>query len=137
MHCPSQYGLFNNDEIIYIQSKCVCLPNCINFRKIHSLIYFRMFYGRYNDLVQHYNTPLYQILCDLVLCWCVLHTPDLTPLDMTSYTLDSTAGSWSQHVNFTLPEHLFTHLGFPECPCCLECNIYSRIYHDYGLMIFD
>ena len=28
-------------------------------------INFRKFYGRYNDL---YNTPLSQILCDLVLC---------------------------------------------------------------------
>ena len=31
-------------------------------------IYFRKFYGRYNDLLQHYNTPLSQFLCDLVLC---------------------------------------------------------------------
>ena len=38
-------------------------------------------------------------------------------------TLDSTAGVWSQQVKFTLPRHLFTHLGFPECPCCLQCNI--------------
>ena len=31
-------------------------------------IYFRRFYGRYNNLVKHYNTPLSQLLCDLVLC---------------------------------------------------------------------
>ena len=31
-------------------------------------IYFRKFFGRYNDLLQHYNTPLSQFLCDLVLC---------------------------------------------------------------------
>ena len=30
-------------------------------------IYFRKCYGRYNDLVQHYNTPLSQFVCDLVL----------------------------------------------------------------------
>ena len=27
-------------------------------------------------------------------------------------------------------------VGFPECSCCLEYNMYSRICHDYGLMIF-
>ena len=26
-------------------------------------------------------------------------------------------------------------LGFPECSCCLEYNIYSRLCRDYGLMI--
>ena len=31
-------------------------------------IYFQKFYGRYNDLVQNYNIPLSQFLCDLVLC---------------------------------------------------------------------
>ena len=65
-------------------------------------IYFRKLYGRYNDLVhvQHYNTPLSQFLCDLVLCWCVLHTPDLTPPDITGYTLESTAGAW--HIRWRL-----------------------------------
>ena len=42
---------------------------------------------------------------------CVLHTPDLTPPDMTGYTLDSTAVAWPQEM-FTLPRHLFSHL-FP------------------------
>ena len=32
---------------------------------------------------------------------------------------------------------VFKHLGFTECSCCLEFSIYSRICHDYGLMIFD
>ena len=49
-------------------------------------IYFRKCYGLYNDLVKNYNTPLSQILCDLVLCCYVLHTPDLTPPDMIGYT---------------------------------------------------
>ena len=49
----------------------------------------------------------------------IISTPDLTSPDMTSYTLDSTAGAWPHQVKFTLPGHLFTHLGFPECPCCL------------------
>ena len=30
------------------------------------------------------------------------------------YSLDSTAGEWPQHVKFTLPCHLFTHLVFPS-----------------------
>ena len=50
---------------------------------------------------------------------------------------DSTAGAWPMPVKFTLPGHLFSHLGFPECPCCHECNIYSRLCRDYGQMIFD
>ena len=33
---------------------------------------------------------------------------------MTGYTLDSTAGARPQQVKFTLPGHLFTHLGFPS-----------------------
>ena len=53
-------------------------------------IYFRKFYDRYNDLVQHYNIPLSQFLCDQVLT-LTLHIPDLTPSDMTGYTYDSTA----------------------------------------------
>ena len=72
-------------------------------------ICFRKFYGRYND--QHYNTPLTQILCDLVLCLCVLHTLDLTPPAMIGCILDSTAVAWRQQVTITLPGHLFIHLG--------------------------
>ena len=44
-------------------------------------------------------------------------------------TINPTRFILPQQVKFTLPGHLYTHLGFPECPCCLEC-------HDYGLMIF-
>ena len=71
-----------------------------------------------------------QVVCDLVLCCCVLHTPDLTPPDMTDYTLDSTTGAWPHQEK----AHFLT-LGFPECSCCLECNIYSRPCHDNGLML--
>ena len=31
--------------------------------------------------------------------------------------------------------HIFTQLGFPEYPCFLECDIYSRFCYVYGLMI--
>ena len=55
---------------------------------------------------------------------------------MTDNTLDSTAGACPQQVKFTLTGQLSTHFGFPECPCRLECNIYSRLCRDYGLMIF-
>ena len=44
-------------------------------------IYFRKFYGRYNDLVQHFNTALSQF--DIFLCLCGLHTQDLTSKDNT------------------------------------------------------
>ena len=47
---------------------------------------------------------------------------------MTGYTLDSTVGSWPYHVKFTHPGHIFTHLGFPECPCCLECAMVDVPY---------
>ena len=60
-------------------------------------------YGRFSGLVQHDNTPLSQFCYDLVLCWCVLHTPDLTPPNMTCYTLDSTAGVGPLQVNLFFP----------------------------------
>ena len=66
-----------------------------------------------------------------------LHTPDLTSTDMTGYALDSTAGVWPQQMKFTLPGHLLTHLGFPSVRVVLSITFYSRICHDYGLMIFD
>ena len=31
---------------------------------------------------------------------------------------------------------LVLYLGFPECPCCLGCNIYSRLCHVYRLNDF-
>ena len=48
----------------------------------------------------------------IVLCWCLLHTHDLTSPDMT--------GAWPQHVNFTLPMQLFTYLGFPNVRAVLS-----------------
>ena len=72
-------------------------------------------------------------MCDLVLCWCVLHTPDLTPPDMTGYTLDSTAGALPHHEKFTLPR-LGTYSHTWVFPSVLVCNIYSRLCHDYGFM---
>ena len=46
-------------------------------------------------------------------------------------TLDNTTGACTQLVKFTLSGHLFTNLGVPECPCCLELNIYFVMYMDY------
>ena len=57
--------------------------------------------------------------------------------DMLGYTLHPKAGALSQQVKFTLPGHLFTRLGFPECPCCIECAIYSQLCYVYGLMVLD
>ena len=54
------------------------------------------------------------------------HIPGLTSQDMTEYILDAMAGGWPQQLKFTFPVHLFTHLGFPECPCCLVCDICCR-----------
>ena len=41
------------------------------------------------------------------------------------------------HGRQTLPGHLFTHLGFPECPYCIECDIYSRLCYVDGIMVLD
>ena len=43
----------------------------------------------------------------------MLHAPYLTWLDVTGYTFDSMAGARPQQEKFTLPWHLFSHLGFP------------------------
>ena len=97
-------------------------------------IYLRKFYGPYNDLLQY--SPFTSPVWPRPLLMCVTYTGfDLTGYD--GYTLDSTAVAWPQQVTFPLLEHLFTHLGLLECSCCLECNIYSRICNNYGLMIFD
>ena len=76
-------------------------------------IYFRKLNGWYNYLLQHITIlPFYNF-----------YVTQSSP-DMTSYTLDSMAGAC------TPPRHLFTHLGFPECPSCLEYNMCSRLCHD-------
>ena len=47
---------------------------------------------------------------------CALHAPDINSQDMFGYTIDSSVGAWPHQMKFILPMHLFTHLGFPECP---------------------
>ena len=49
------------------------------------------------------------------------------------------SNTWSSTycTTFSLPGHVFIHLGFTECPCCLECDMYSRLCYVYGLMILD
>ena len=64
--------------------------------------------------LKYYITTLSKILYDLVLCWYVLNTTDLTSPDMTIYTLDSTGSAWPQQMDFNLPGHLFTHLFLPS-----------------------
>ena len=66
------------------------------------------------DTMICYTTPLSHFMCDLVLCWFVLHAPDLTSPYMTGYTFDTTAGAWPQQVKFTRPRHIFTYLDFPS-----------------------
>ena len=56
------------------------------------------------------------------LLMCVTY-PGLGPTGYDYYTLDSTTSAWPQQEKFTLPRNLFSHLGFPECSCCLECSI--------------
>ena len=75
-------------------------------------IYFQNFCGRYNHLLQHYNTPLSTLLM------CVTYTR----FGLATW-LDSTVGAWPHKVKFTLPGHLFTR------------DIYSRLCYVYGLMV--
>ena len=58
-------GSFSNTLNLSNQLQMRHLINVLRFKL---KIYFRKFYGQYNNLVQHYNTPLSQFLCGLVLC---------------------------------------------------------------------
>ena len=135
-----EYDFFAQQDVLITLTTIVMTTTCVNVNVDTYLIqHLKLnadvsnFYGWYNDLLHHYNISLSKFVCDLVLCRCVLHTQNLTSPDMTGYTLDSTVGAWPQQVNLTL----FEHLEFPECSCRLEFTIYSRLCHDYGLMILD
>ena len=65
-----------------------------------------------------------QYLCRHVgICICI---PYLFSLNMNDYTLDYTADAWQQRQRFTLPGHLFSHLGFPSVRVVLSVNISPR-----------
>ena len=74
-------------------------------------------------LLQRYHTPLTQILCELVLCWCVLHinVPDSTTLYMTGFSCTCMAITGEFYSSW----HIFSHFGFPQCPCTL--NLLDKI----------
>ena len=57
--------------------------------------------------------------------------------DPTGYDWLYTAGAWPHQVQFTLPGHPLTHLGFPECRAVLSVTFIPDFCHVYGLMIFD
>ena len=75
-------------------------------------IYFRKFYGRYNDLLQTLSFIFFAWPNPLLMCVTYEHTAGLTSPDMTGYTINSTAGTCPYQVKFTLPEHLFTLVGY-------------------------
>ena len=58
----SSYGDFIDREMRLTKKLVV---QCYTLEQLK--LYFRKFYDRYNDLLQHSNTPLLQFLCDLVL----------------------------------------------------------------------
>ena len=60
-----------------------------NWRSILSKVFWWI---QWSDTTLQYSP--FAVLCDLVLCWRVLYTPDLTPPGMTGYALDSTTGAW-------------------------------------------
>ena len=142
----------------YPKSFSDILPN-LKSRIIHMLVYFLTIHQKVLNLFNwnmytiqiasvsiltvHYNWCIQWSVTTLqyspfiVLCalGSVLYTPDLTSPCKTGYNLYYTAGAWQYQVQFTLPGHLFTHLGFPECPCYLACDIYFRFCYVYGLWL--
>ena len=58
--------------------------NLYNFQIYKLLLSIFWIFWRYNDMLQHYNTPLSQFVCDLVLGWCMLHTM-YTRFDLNGY----------------------------------------------------
>ena len=46
---------------------------------------------------------------------------------MSCYTIAYTVDACPHQVKFILPGHIFTYLGFPECSCCIDCEIYSLL----------
>ena len=78
-------------------------------------IYFRKFYGR----LQYYSFAVCVGPCPLLMC--VTYTEFYLIGD---YRLHAWIhGAWPHQLRFNLLAYLFTHEGFPECLCCLECNI--------------
>ena len=74
------------------------------------------------------------VFCKINLLWNV----ELQHFQKKTYTLDYTASAWPRQVKFTVPGHIFTYLGFPECPCFLEwCDIYFWLCYVCGLMLLD
>ena len=71
-----------------------------------------------NDLINGWRT----VVSFLILTYTVFYLTGYNWL----YSWSS-AGACPQQLLLTLPWNLFTLLGFPECPCSLECNIYSRL----------
>ena len=67
---------------------------------------------------------------------CTIQTLSIWPfwgdLFLNHNTLHSTAGAWPHQVKFTLPRHLFTHLGFPSVRVVLSITFIPGI-----VMIMD
>ena len=72
-HCHSSYGDFIDIGRLLTKKR---VDQGYTLDKLK--IYFRKFYGRYNALVQHYNTPLLQFLWPSPLLMCV-KCPGLDP----------------------------------------------------------
>ena len=73
-------------------------------------------------LLQHYyDTPLSKILCDHMLCWCLLHKPIWLVILLIPWWV---CGHNRSSLHF--PGTHSHNWVFPECPCCIVCDIYSR-----------
>ena len=87
-----------------------------------------------HDLCDFLDVKLTNAVVDNIVQHCSFQSMKDNPMTnhLDVYSIDATISPLLRKGNM-----IFSHLGFSECLCCLGCNIYSRLYRDYGLMLFD
>ena len=102
---------------LYLATK-ICL-----LIKVTCLKYWRSTFSSFTADTKNYENII--LPPSLVLCWHMLHIPDLVALEMTGYT----AGAWLQQNKFTLQLHQCSYLGFPRV------YMLSWVWHLYFVML--
>ena len=89
-------------------------------------ICFRKFYGRYNDQLQHYITSLSHVLCDSYVDVCYIHR--IWPNRILVLVMLLILRRGRDHIRWSLlSTRTYSHTWVFRCPCCLVCDIYSRL----------
>lgn len=100
-------------------------------------IYFRKYYDRYQELLQHYQTPFrhFCFIWPSPLLACVTFTQSLLWYGRLWFTLfDSIRYDNINYIYYTLGvlpqqwEHTFHIRGISVCPSYLEENMYNRLF---------